>query len=150
MRCFCVYPYRSVAEGAARLEIIRPIEFTTILFFCFTLEILKAFTSWRVIFLPPLRLAPRRMNYVFIMWSNWSIYQYIQSIYHNNNGYYFNHNVPDIVLSTLCRWSVIVTATPSDSYWIVQFCRQDMIFEKFILVFYFCNSSHKIVCNSFF
>lgn len=47
----CLCPYRAAAEVAAGLEINRPIEFTTILFFCFNLEILKSFTTWRVTFL---------------------------------------------------------------------------------------------------
>lgn len=43
--------YRVSAEVAAGLELIRPIEFMTVLFFCFTLEILKSYTTWRITFL---------------------------------------------------------------------------------------------------
>lgn len=43
--------YRASAEVAAGLEIIRPIEFMTILFFYFALEILKSCTTWRITFL---------------------------------------------------------------------------------------------------
>lgn len=40
---FCLDPFRTASEGVAGFERIRPIEFTTILLFYFTLEILKAF-----------------------------------------------------------------------------------------------------------
>lgn len=43
--------YRASAEVAAGLQIIRPVEFMTILFFCFALEILKSCTTWRITFL---------------------------------------------------------------------------------------------------
>lgn len=51
------------------------------------------------------------------------------------------------MLGSWCRWSVIVTATRSDSYWI------DLVGKIWSMrnwCCFCCSSTHEIVCNSFF